>query len=178
MTRPAPKNISVTPVFQAAWSQFFPFHGEQRKGCQFGSERALIGDGKNCWLSLSPVPGPGSGLWWAGARHSEPGHRPATARLPGRTRSPAPSAAPLLPGRFLMRPVGLRKPPKTGWSQWVFSHWNAQVFSRLKTGTLRSRKIATPMWTLHTAFDGGETPGDVSDLEPQQPPIRCWSEVT
>ena len=64
MTRPAPKNISVTPVFfKQPDAQFFPFHGEQRKGCQFGSERALIGDGKNCWLSQSPVPGPGSGLW-------------------------------------------------------------------------------------------------------------------
>ena len=149
MTRPAPKKSSPLHEFLKPGAQFFPFHGEQRKGCQFGSERALIGDGKNCWLGL--VAGAGSGLSWSGPgpRKPEPGLSPDPAQ-PGRSSAGAQagSSAPL-PGRFLMRPVGLRKPPKTGWSQWVFSHWNAQVFSRLKTGTLRSRKIATPMWTLH-----------------------------
>ena len=75
MTRPAPKNISVTPVFQAAWSQFFPFHGEQRKGCQFGSERALIGDGKNCWLAVSGA--------WSGVRAVIRGPALGARTLPG-----------------------------------------------------------------------------------------------
>ena len=168
MTTPAPR-ISPLHQFLMSGAQFFPFHGEQRKGCQFGSERALIGDGKNCWLAVS------------GCRVRCPGssdHRPAlTRQSPAWARTllgcpgahQAGSAAALL-GRFLMRPVGLRKPPKTGWSQWVFSHWNAQVFSRLKTGTLRSRKIATLMWTLHLmeAWPGLRTE-DVSQTEPHQP---------
>lgn len=178
MTRPAP-SISPLHQFLMSGAQFFPFHGEQRKGCQFESERALIGDGKNCWLagrvSRCRLRCPGSYDRGPALCPSEPGLLPAlgsAARALITPGCPVPAQAPLLPcllGRFLMRPVGLRKPPKTGWSQWVFSHWNAQVFSRLKTGTLRSRKIATLMWTLHLMEAWRLRTEDVSQTEPQQP---------
>ena len=150
MTRPAPKNISVTPVFSSSlMPNFSHFMVSKERVVSLGARGLSLETVKTVgWARVRClVRGPGSGDPGPGTRS------PATARTqlgcPGGHRARLPSAAPLLPGRFLMRPVGLRKPPKTGWSQWVFSRWNAQVFSRLKTGTLRSRKIAIPMWKLH-----------------------------
>ena len=96
----------IGPIF----CSFFPFLGEQRKGCQSCSERALIGDDKKlCWCVVKEQDRMRMG-WTALCV-------PAT-RLPVRSQAAASSRTFLTSPR---RPVETRKPPKTGWSQWVFS---------------------------------------------------------
>ena len=90
---------------------FFPdplVLGEPKKGLSVWSERAPIGDDKKsrvvceCQCQASVV-----------QDRCYTAQRPVTSQC----RGPAPASS----SQFLMWPVGLRKPPKTGRSQWVFS---------------------------------------------------------
>lgn len=98
----------------------------KRKGCQFGARGLPLETIKSLGLYGADEPG---------LRRTAPGWK--TRAGPGQSVSP-----------FLMWPVRLRKPPKTGRSQWVF-RTEMLRFSVFWRQAYRAQEKLQQMWKLH-----------------------------